>query len=54
VLLDTCASLAREAGVPNVLAGVNLAREEADRLMRARLPDDYPRRDYAPAERARL
>jgi hypothetical protein len=35
-LLDTCAGLAREAGMPNVLAGVNLAREEAYRQMVAR------------------
>jgi GNAT superfamily N-acetyltransferase len=35
-LLDACAALAREAGVPNVLAGVNLAREEAYRQMLAR------------------
>jgi len=28
-LLDACAGLAREAGMPNVLAGVSLAREEA-------------------------
>jgi hypothetical protein len=35
-LLDVCAMLAREAGTPNVLAGVNLAREEAYRLMVAR------------------
>jgi predicted N-acetyltransferase YhbS len=35
-LLDVCAMLAREAGMPNVLAGVNLAREEAYRLMLAR------------------
>jgi predicted N-acetyltransferase YhbS len=35
-LLDVCAMLAREAGMPNVLAGVNLAREEAYRQMLAR------------------
>ena len=35
-LLDACGGLAREAGMPNVLAGVNLAREEAYRQMRAR------------------
>ena len=35
-LLDTCAGLAREAGMTNVLAGVNLAREEAYRQMLAR------------------
>jgi GNAT superfamily N-acetyltransferase len=35
-LLDACAELARDAGMPNVLAGVNLAREEAYRQMRAR------------------
>ena len=35
-LLDACAALAREAGMPNVLAGVNLAREEAYRQMLAR------------------
>jgi GNAT superfamily N-acetyltransferase len=34
-LLDACAGLAREAGMPNVLAGVNLAREEAYRQMLA-------------------
>ncbi|MBV8121899.1 MAG: GNAT family N-acetyltransferase, partial [Alphaproteobacteria bacterium] len=35
-LLDACAGLAREAGMTNVLAGVNLAREEAYRQMLAR------------------
>ena len=35
-LLDACAMVAREAGMPNVLAGVNLAREEAYRQMVAR------------------
>jgi hypothetical protein len=35
-LLDACAGLAREVGVPNVLAGVNLAREQAYRQMLAR------------------
>jgi GNAT superfamily N-acetyltransferase len=35
-LLDVCAGVAREAGAPNVLAGVNLAREEAYRQMLAR------------------
>jgi predicted N-acetyltransferase YhbS len=35
-LLDVCAMLARQAGMPNVLAGVNLAREEAYRQMVAR------------------
>ena len=35
-LLDACTALAREAGMPNVLAGVNLAREEAYRRMLAR------------------
>ena len=35
-LLDACAMVAREAGMPNVLAGVNLAREEAYRKMVAR------------------
>jgi GNAT superfamily N-acetyltransferase len=35
-LLDACAALARDAGMPNVLAGVNLAREEAYRQMQAR------------------
>jgi GNAT superfamily N-acetyltransferase len=35
-LLDACATLARQAGMPNVLAGVNLAREEAYRRMVAR------------------
>jgi predicted N-acetyltransferase YhbS len=35
-LLDVCAMLARQAGMPNVLAGVNLAREEAYRQMLAR------------------
>ena len=35
-LLDACAGLAREAGMLNVLAGVNLAREEAYRQMVAR------------------
>jgi GNAT superfamily N-acetyltransferase len=35
-LLDACAGLAREAQMPNVLAGVNLAREEAYRRMVAR------------------
>jgi GNAT superfamily N-acetyltransferase len=36
VLLDACSGLAREAGMANVLAGVNLAREEAYRQMQAR------------------
>jgi predicted N-acetyltransferase YhbS len=35
-LLDTCAGLAGDAGMPNILAGVNLAREEAYRRMLAR------------------
>jgi GNAT superfamily N-acetyltransferase len=35
-LLDVCGTLAVSAGVPNVLAGVNLAREEAYRYMVAR------------------
>jgi GNAT superfamily N-acetyltransferase len=35
-LLDTCAGYAREAGMPNVLAGVNLGRERAYRQMLAR------------------
>jgi len=35
-LIDSCAMLARQAGMPNVLAGVNLAREEAYRQMLAR------------------
>jgi predicted N-acetyltransferase YhbS len=35
-LLDVCAMLARHAGMPNVLAGVNLAREDAYRQMLAR------------------
>jgi len=35
-LLDACAALAREAGMPNVLAGANLAREEAYRHMLVR------------------
>jgi GNAT superfamily N-acetyltransferase len=35
-LLDGCAALAREAGMPNVLAGVNTAREEAYRQMLGR------------------
>ena len=35
-LLDACAGLARDAGMPNVLAGVNLAREEAYQQMRTR------------------
>jgi GNAT superfamily N-acetyltransferase len=35
-LLDACAWLAREARMQNVLAGVNLAREEAYRMMLAR------------------
>jgi GNAT superfamily N-acetyltransferase len=35
-LLDAVAMVAREAGMPNVLAGVNLAREEAYRQMLAR------------------
>ena len=35
-LLDACSAPAREAGMPNVLAGVNLAREEAYRQMVAR------------------
>jgi GNAT superfamily N-acetyltransferase len=34
-LLDACALLARDAGMPNVLVGVNLAREEAYRQMRS-------------------
>ena len=32
-LIDACAALARAAGMPKVLAGVNLAREEAYRQM---------------------
>jgi GNAT superfamily N-acetyltransferase len=32
-LLDACAALAREIGMPNVLAGVNTGREEAYRHM---------------------
>ena len=32
-LLDACAALARQAGMPTVLAGVNTAREEAYRQM---------------------
>jgi GNAT superfamily N-acetyltransferase len=35
-LLDACGDLAIAAGMPNVLAGVNLAREEAYRQMLAR------------------
>jgi acetyltransferase (GNAT) family protein len=35
-LLDACGELAVAAGMPNVLAGVNLAREEAHRHMVAR------------------
>jgi hypothetical protein len=35
-LLDGCSALAREAGMPNLLAGVNTAREEAYRQMLAR------------------
>jgi hypothetical protein len=35
-LLDACAGLAREAHMLNVLAGVNLAREEAYQMMLAR------------------
>jgi hypothetical protein len=35
-LLDACGELAVAAAMPNVLAGVNLAREEAYRLMVAR------------------
>jgi GNAT superfamily N-acetyltransferase len=35
-LLDACGALALSVGMPNVLAGVNLAREEAYRLMVAR------------------
>jgi hypothetical protein len=35
-LLDACGELAMAAGMPNVLAGVNLAREEAYRQMAAR------------------
>jgi GNAT superfamily N-acetyltransferase len=35
-LLDACSALARAAGMSNVLAGVNLAREEAYRQMAAR------------------
>jgi GNAT superfamily N-acetyltransferase len=35
-LLDACRALARAAGMSNVLAGVNLAREEAYRQMAAR------------------
>ena len=34
-LLDACGELAMAAGMPNVLAGVNLAREEAYRQMAA-------------------
>jgi GNAT superfamily N-acetyltransferase len=32
-LLDACAALAREVGMPNILAGVNTGREEAYRHM---------------------
>jgi len=35
-LLDVCAMVARQAAMPNVLAGVNLARDEAYRQMLAR------------------
>jgi GNAT superfamily N-acetyltransferase len=35
-LLDACGALAESAGMPNVLAGVNLAREEAYRQMLGR------------------
>jgi hypothetical protein len=35
-LLDACGALAMSVGMPNVLAGVNMAREEAYRLMVAR------------------
>jgi len=35
-LLDACGDLAVAAGMPSVLAGVNLAREEAYRQMLAR------------------
>ena len=35
-LLDAAGALAHDVGMPNVLAGVNLAREEAYRLMKAR------------------
>ena len=35
-LLDRAGALARCAGMPNVLAGVNLAREEAYRQMMSR------------------
>lgn len=35
-LLDGCGDLAASAGMPDVLAGVNLAREEAYRQMRGR------------------
>jgi GNAT superfamily N-acetyltransferase len=35
-LLDACAATARDVGMPNLLAGVNLAREEAYRHMRGR------------------
>jgi GNAT superfamily N-acetyltransferase len=35
-LLDSCGALALSVGMPNVLAGVNLAREEAYRRMVAR------------------
>jgi len=35
-LLDACGALAAAAGMPNLLAGVNLAREEAYRHMVAR------------------
>ena len=35
-LLDACGELATAAGMPNVLAGVNLAREEAYRQMLGR------------------
>lgn len=35
-LLDACEALARDAGMPNVLAGVNLARDGAYRQMLAR------------------
>lgn len=33
VLIDACAALARDVGMPNVLAGVNTGREEAYRHM---------------------
>ena len=48
-LLDACAGLAHEAGMPNVLAGVNLARRNLSAGVRPALPHDNSACHDAPA-----